>query len=265
MKNILVPIGSNENAVNTLRYAIKFAKEFQARIYLVHVFSSPKISGAFINVDKVIERDSKQILKDHLKKVDREGVEIITSTLKGHSEKDTLKQLIKLLDIEMIIASTKNDGSDETIFIGEITGNLIKDTEVPVLIIPEEAGYKPVKKILMTIKSGSIKSLNTLDVLVEIQKHYGSTINLLQVKTPKLDAKDLELNETLEGLVNKRIQTRNATVFQGVLEFWHDENPDMLCVIRRKRGFFKKLWEDDRVKKINFDSNIPLLVLKGLS
>ena len=265
MKNILVPIGSNENAVNTLKYAIKFAKEFQARIYLVHVFSSPKISGAFINVDKVIERDSREILKDHLKKVDREGVEIITSTLKGHSEKDTLKQLIKLLDIEMIIASTKNDGSDETIFIGQITGNLIKDTEVPVLIIPEEATYKPVKKILMTIKSGSIKSLNTLDVLVEIKKHFSSTISLLQVKTTKLDAKDLELNKTLEGLVSKRIQTRNATVFQGVLEFWHEENPDMLCVIRRKRGFFKKLWEDDRVKKINFDSNIPLLVLKGLS
>jgi len=265
MKNLLVPIGSSENALNTLRYAIEFAREFDARIYLIHVFSSSKISGSFINVDKVMERDSRQVLKDHLSKVDPKGVEIITSTLKGHSEKDTLKQLIKLLDIDMIIASTKNDGSDDTIFIGRITGNIIKDTEVPVLIIPDEAKFKPVKKILLTLKSGSIKSLKTLNVLVSIKKHFGSTINLLQVKTPKLDAKDLELNETLETLVAKRIKTRNATVFQGVLEFLHEENPDMLCVIRRKRGFFKKLWEDDRVKKIDFDSNIPLLVLKGLS
>ena len=243
MKNLLVPIGSSENALNTLRYAIEFAREFDARIYLIHVFSSSKISGSFINVDKVMERDSRQVLKDHLSKVDPKGVEII----------------------DLIIASTKNDGSDETIFIGRITGNIIKDTEVPVLIIPDEAKFKPVKKILLTLKSGSIKSLKTLNVLVSIQKHFGSTINLLQVKTPKLDAKDLELNETLETLVAKRIKTRNATVFQGVLEFLHEENPDMLCVIRRKRGFFKKLWEDDRVKKIDFDSNIPLLVLKGLS
>lgn len=265
MKNLLVPVGSNENALNTLRYAIAFAREFDARIFLIHVFSSSKVSGSFKNVDNIMERDSKKILKEHLDKVDPQGVEIIPSTLKGHSEKDTLKQLIKLLDIDMIIASTKNDGSDESIFLGRITGNIIKDTEVPVLVIPEEVKFKPVKKILMTLKSGSIKSLKTLDILVEIQKHFGSTINLLQVKTPKLDASDLELNETLKSLVSKRIQTRNATVFQGVLEFLHEEDPDMLCVIRRKRGFFKKLWEDDRVKKIDFDSNIPLLVLKGLS
>ena len=156
------------------------------------------------------------------------------------------------------------DNKDKDHFV-ERLGNIIKDTEVPVLVIPEGAKFKPVKKILMTLKSGSIKSLKTLDVLVEIQKHFNSTINLLQVKTPKLDARDLELNATLESLVSKRIQTRNATVFQGVLEFLHEEDPDMLCVIRRKRGFFKNLWEDDRVKKIDFESNIPLLVLKGLS
>ncbi len=265
MKNLLVPIGSNENERNTLEYAIEFAREFNSRIYLIHVYSSSKVSGSFKNVDHIIERDSKEILREHLQSVDSEGVEIITSTLKGHSESDTLKQMIKLLHIDVIIASTKNDGSDETTFIGKTTGNIIKDTEIPVLVIPAEVKFRPVKKILMTIKSGSIKSLATLDVLISIQKHFDSKINLLQVKTPKLDSKDLELNKTLESLVANRIQTRNATVFQGVLEHLHEEDPDMLCVIRRKRGFFKKLWQDDRVKKIDFDSNIPLLVLKGLS
>lgn len=265
MKNLLVPIGSNENARNTLQYAIEFAREFDSKIYLIHVYSSSKVSGSFKNVDDIIARDSKEILKEHLKSVNSEGVEIITSTLKGHSESDTLKQLIKLLHIDMIIASTKNDRADESIFIGKATGNIIKDTKVPVLIVTANAEFKPIKKILMTIKSGSIKSVSTLEVLISIQKHFNTTINLLQVKTPKLDSKDLELNKTLESLVANRIQTRNATVFQGVLEHLHEENPDMLCVIRRKRGFFKKLWQDDRVKKIDFDSNIPLLVLKGLS
>lgn len=265
MKNLLVPIGSNETATNTLQYAVEFAREFNSRIYLIHVYSSSKISGSFKNVDNIIESDSKEVLKEHVKSIDAQGVEIITSTLKGHSESDTLKQLIKLLKIDLIIASTKNDGADESVFIGKITGSIIKDTKVPVLIIPSEASFKPVKKILMTIKSGSIKSVTTLDVLISIQKHFGAKINLLQVKTPKLDSKDLDLNETLETLVENRIHTRNATVFQGVLEHLHEEDPDMLCVIRRKRGFFQKLWQDDRVKKVDFDSNIPLLVLKGLS
>ena len=76
---------------------------------------------------------------------------------------------------------------------------------------------------------------------------------------------DLELNKTLEGIIDNHIPTTNATVFQGVLKFLNEQDPDLLCVIRRKRGFFKKLWQNDRVKKIDFDSNIPLLVLKGMS
>ena len=117
----------------------------------------------------------------------------------------------------------------------------------------------------MTVKSGSLKSVSTLDVLKKIKKSFSPTITLLQIKTPKLKEEDLELNETLEQMVDKTIRSRNASVFQGVLEFLHEEDPDMLCVIRRKRGFFKKLWEDDRVKKIDFSSKIPLLVLKGMT
>ena len=265
MKNILVPVGSNDHALNTLQYAIDFAEAVEAKIYLVHVYSSPKISGAVIRVDNIMERDSKEILKEHLTKVNRKDVKIVTSTLKGHSIVDTLKQLTKLLKIDLIISSTKNDGADDTLFLGKITGNIIKDTDVPMLIIPAEVKFKPIKKILMTLKSGSIKAVSTLDLLVKIQGTFNAKINLLQVKTPKLDAADLELNKTLESLIDKLIPTKNATVYQGVLEFLHEEDPDMLCVIRRKRGFFKKLWENDRVKKVDFDSNIPLLVLKGMS
>lgn len=265
MKNILVPVGSSENAIHTLRYAVDFAKEFEARIYLVHVYSSSKISGGLINVDAIIERDSRQILQDHLDKVDNKGVEIITSTLKGHSVSDTLIQLSGLLGIDLIISSTKNNGTDESVFIGKTTGIMIKDTNTPVLIIPEGVQFKPVKKILMAIKSGAIKSVDTLSILKDVQNKFGATMNLLQVKTPKLEDKDLELNEQLGDMIKNRIKTRNATIFQGVLEFLHEEDPDMLCVIRRKRGFFRKLWEEDRVKKIDFESTIPLLVLKGMS
>jgi nucleotide-binding universal stress UspA family protein len=265
MKNILVPVGSHFNALNTLQYAIDFAEAVEAKIYLVHVYSSPKISGNVLNVDQIMERDSKETLKDHLDNVNSKNVEIVTSTLKGHSVIDTLKQLNKLLNIDLIIAATKNDGADETVFLGKITGSIIKDSKVPVLIIPAKVKFKPIEKILMTIKSGSIKSVSTLDLLVKIQNTFNSKINLLQVKTPKLDAKDLELNDMLKGLIDKHIPTTNASVYQGVLQFLNVENPDMLCVIRRKRGFFKKLWEDDRVKKIDFNSNIPLLVLKGIS
>ena len=78
-----------------------------------------------------------------------------------------------------------------------------------------------------------------------------------------MEEKDLVINKNLLKHISELILTENATVFQGVLEFLHDEDPDLICVIRRKRGFFKKLWEENRVMRVNFDSKVPLLVLKG--
>ncbi len=263
MKNILVPIGSHSNAINTLQYAIDFAEFLDAKIYLVHIFSSSKISGSFVNIDPLLEKESRTILKDHLSNVDKKNVEVDAKILKGHSISNSIEKLTELLKIDLIISSTKNDPSDKTIFLGKIIGSLVKDIKTPILLIPAMAKFKPVSKILMTIKSGKIEKESTLDALLTIKKRFNSTINLLQVKTPNLKPDELEINSALSNNISDLILTNNATVFQGVLEFLHEEKPDLICVIRRKRGFFKKLWEDDKVKKVDFESKVPLLVLKG--
>ena len=263
MKNILVPIGSHSNALNTLEYAINFAKSVDAKIYFIHIFSSSKIAGSFVNIDSILVRDSKKMLAEYLSSIDSMGVEIIPKSLKGHSVVDSVKQLCKALEIDLIITATKALTTDNRVFLGNVTGSLVKDIKRPVLIVPSEAKFRPISKILMTIKSGTIKSKKTIVPLIKIQKSFNSDINLLQVKTPKLEEKDLIINETLLNHISELIVSENATVFQGVLEFLHDENPDLICVIRRKRGFFKKLWEENRVLRVNFDSKIPLLVLKG--
>jgi len=115
----------------------------------------------------------------------------------------------------------------------------------------------------MAVKSGKIKLQSTLEPLQKIKDSFNSKLNLLQVITPTLSENNIPIHHDLELIASKKIKTENATIFQAVLEFLHGENPDLICVIRRKRGFFKKLWEEDVVKKVDFESKIPLLVLKG--
>ena len=83
------------------------------------------------------------------------------------------------------------------------------------------------------------------------------------VKTPNYEQEDLVIHKELEKLQATLTVTENATTFQGVLEHIKTHNPDMLCVFRRKRGFFKKLWEKNTILKEEFYTNVPLLILKG--
>jgi nucleotide-binding universal stress UspA family protein len=263
MKNLLVPVGSSGNATNTLQYAIDFAKAIDAKIFVAQVYDSTRVSGSLKNIDSLLQDETKKELANTLGLVDKKGVEITSVFLKGQVL-SSIERIAKEFKIDLIISSGKSISTDETLFLGTTAGSLVKDTEVPVLIVPAQYRFKSISKILIAIKSGKIKPGDVLEPLEKIVNTFSATIDLIQIITPKASDDEKEVSEDLKKLATNFKTTENATIFQGVLEHLHISEPDMLCVIRRKRGFFSKLWEKDTVKKSYFESRIPLLVLKGI-
>jgi hypothetical protein len=84
---------------------------------------------------------------------------------------------------------------------------------------------------------------------------------VLHVETPETTEEMMEVTENLKDLQTTYSHVEAATTFQAVIEYFQQFNPDMLCVIRRKRGFFKKLWEKNEIHKREFHTSKPLLVL----
>ena len=113
----------------------------------------------------------------------------------------------------------------------------------------------------MAFKSGILKRNRILDPLVAIKKKHGSKVDLLLVKTPGYTDDDLKINTALMDLCSKLTITENVTTYLGVMEHFQSKHPDLLCVFRRKRGFFKKLWEKSTILKSEFYVPIPVLVL----
>lgn len=264
MKNILVPIGSSGNASNTLQYAIDFALAMKAEIFVTQVYESTRVAGSLKNMSALLEEETKKEVMQVLEKVDKKGVKVSIVSLKGKVV-DSIELISEELNIDLIISSAKSMSNDETLYLGKVPGSIVKDTEIPVLIIPSQYRFKAISKILMAIRSGKLKSPTKLNPVKSIISIFNSKVDLIQVITPKSTEDDVEVNAELKELATTFKTTENATIFQGVLEHLHQTDPDLLCVMRRKRGFFSKLWEKDTVKKYNFESRIPLLVLKGIA
>ena len=81
------------------------------------------------------------------------------------------------------------------------------------------------------------------------------------VKTPGYTEDDLNVNTELMNISTQLTLTENANTYLGVLEHFQAQHPDLLCVFRRKRGFFKSLWEKNTILKSEFYVPIPVLVL----
>jgi nucleotide-binding universal stress UspA family protein len=262
MKHILVPIGSTENAQKTLQYAIDFATEINAKIFVFRAYSSQTKAGTMINVDAIIARETSLYLRTMVNSCNTRNIDIKLIAAKG-SVVDSVASIDYELGIDLVIVGTKSNSIKEGLFLGKTAGSLVKHSDVAVLAIPEGYKYTPVSKVLVAFKSGIIKSKTILKPLQFILDKFNAEANLLLVKTPNYTEEDLVLTANLASLQHTLTVTENATTFQGVLEHIKTQNPDMLCVFRRKRGFFKKLWEKNTILKEEFYSNVPLLVLKG--
>jgi len=264
MKNVLVPVGSSKNAKSHLQYAVDFAKATGAKLYVVQVFNVYTKAGTMIKIDHILERESKAFLDKHVSEIDAKGVEIITRTFKGKLV-DTLELVSKSLNIDLIILEPRTNSIKDEVYLGKTSGKIIKQTNIPALIVPEGYTFKPLNSILLAIKNATIKKDAALQPLKTIQNDFKSKINLLLVKTPFYNDDDFTINDDLNSLITDTTITENATTYQGVLEHYKVANPDLLCVVRRKRGFFKKLWERNKVLKKEFHiSQCPVLVLSGL-
>src|SRR5690606_36557375 len=190
-------------------------------------------------------------------------VDFTVKSLKGDLI-DTLELVNKAADINLILIEPRTNSIKEEVFLGKTSGKIVKRTQIPALIVPEGTVFKPNKTILMAVKSAIIKKEGVLDPLKFFKEHLNATVDLLLVKTHYYKEGDFDLNSELKSLISQSIYSENPTTYHGVLERYRMHNPDMLCVVRRKRGFFRKLWEKNEILKKDFSSTIPVLVLSEL-
>lgn len=264
MKNILVPVGSSSNAISHLQYAIDFAQAFGAKVYVVQIYDVYSKAGTMIKIDHILERESYDFLKSHVAQVNTKDVEVIIKSFKGKLI-DTLELVCHSLDIDLIMVEPRTNSVNDEVYLGKTSGKIIKQTNIPALIVPEGLKFKPIVYILMALKSAVINKEQSLTPLISIKNQFRSIVNLLLVKTPFYKEGDFTVSPDLNKLITNTTKTENATTFQGVLEHYKNNNPDMLCVVRRKRGFFTKLWEKNKILKKDFQSNtLPVLILNGL-
>jgi len=260
MINILVPIGTSPNANETLQYAVEFASDFSARVFVMEVFSFSGKTGSLANISDKIAKSGKERLKGVINQIDSKNVDIKIATYNGDLT-DGIKEIDKKLGIDIIILAPRSNDIQEGLYLGHTSGRIIKRTDIPALVVPKGTKYKPFKNILVAFKSGVLKRNRILDPLVAIKKRHDSNIDLLLVKTPGYTDDDLKINTALMDLCSKLTITENPTTYLGVMEHFQSKHPELLTVFRRKRGFFKNIWEKNTVLKSEFSVPIPVLVL----
>lgn len=260
MKNILVPLGTSSSSVNTLQYAIDLAQEVDANVYVISIFQEFSKVAGMTKVNTLLKEESENRIEEALNAVNKKDVSVIAHPIKG-AVLEGVQRFNKHVPVDLMVLSQRSNSSSEEEYLGKTTGSLVKETNIPVLVVPDETEFKSPKSILMAFKNGVFAKKSMLDPLRAIIEVFDAKLDLLHVHTPNLPEEMKRLSAKLEKRSSSYKISENATTYQGVLEHYQSLDPDMICVVRRKRGFFKKLWEKGAVLKKEFYTKKPLLIL----
>ena len=143
IKKVLVPIDFSDYSKSSLRYAVNFAKKFNAEIYLIYVvepviyppdFSMGQIAIPSVNAEW--DQRAREELKNLAKTEIPEGVKVKTILKNG-------KPFVEIIDtaseenIDLIIIATHGHSGVEHILFGSTAEKVVRKAPCPVLTLRE--------------------------------------------------------------------------------------------------------------------------------
>ncbi len=143
IKKVLVPIDFSDYSKSSLRYAVNFAKQFNAEIHLIYVvepviyppdFSMGQIAIPSVNVEW--NERAREELKKLAKTEIPEGVKVKTILKNG-------KPFLEIIDtaseenIDLIIIATHGHSGVEHILFGSTAEKVVRKAPCPVLTLRE--------------------------------------------------------------------------------------------------------------------------------
>jgi universal stress protein A len=143
LKKILVPVDFSETSKKAFQYALKFAKQFDCEITLIHVVEqiTPMV-GAPLAVEVFEQPQDDRIAAEAelaaLAVSSRNGQNSVTSAVRiGHPPNEITKAA-KDLDIDLIIIATHGYTSWRHLCIGSTAERVVRTAPCPVLVVREK-------------------------------------------------------------------------------------------------------------------------------
>jgi universal stress protein A len=139
LKRIMVPIDFSKASINALKYAIPFAEESGASLYLVHVvepasFLNDLPSVALAKPDEAVAKAAKEKLVALANEEIEELIPVYPQIRIGRAYEE-ITVLAKSLNVDLIIIATHGYTGLKHAFLGSTAERVVRCAPCPVLVV----------------------------------------------------------------------------------------------------------------------------------
>lgn len=277
MRTILLPVDFTFGSYIAAFYAANLAKTTHAKLLFFHSFYLPVSNQEFhISPDLIKDTEyktKKQLAQfvEEVKHAVSEGTSLeINFEVAAGPFQNMVPHLIINHQADLIVMATHIQKNEfQKILTGSQTLSTVKQSEIPVLVIPDTAIFRKIYTVGFTTSLEDIDNIDVLWPLMQISWLSDVIINYVVVVPDgqgKHSQEQLEeyilLENTFKNIPHKLIVIENQDITNGIMDYVDKNKPDILVTIPKKHTFMDSLKHKSVTENLIKKINIPILCLQ---
>ncbi len=275
INRILLATDFSPTANNALLYALDLAEAVGAEVSILHACrissasSANYPSGYYEAVStkewqEQAEANMKQLKHDFLYAPKVKYHCLIQTGLAA----DVIKQVAEEEKIDLIVMGTRRAEGMST-WLGSVTVDTIKESFVPVLVIPESARFTHPKKVVLATSYTKVSDVSGLSTLKSLLSFFEARLEILHVHAPdkEYSMEQAHFRDAIDGYFGELPHSLHTLdhpqVTEGIEQFVDRQATDLLVMLPQQHTFFEQLWHASQTKQMVFQTHIPLLTLRS--
>ncbi|MEL6670770.1 MAG: universal stress protein [Bacteroidota bacterium] len=281
IKSILFPTDFSETARQAFTYTLRLAEDLGASIVLLHVYQETPVDIAYMPMEFMDALKAEKMekaheafqayLKDFRSRTVEEGR--INTLLQSGRPANEILRYSEELQVDLIAMGTQGAASPSEKILGSVTAEVIERAHCPVLAIPRETNYQPVKQILYGL-GGEEAEIAVVDKLMALAEGFQAKLICTHIQAQDEEVDQVQQHPAWEALKSieeggnlELVMMENEDeIFRGLQKFITRHRVDLLAMMTHQPGkteSYKK--RQSLTRKMMLYTDIPLLAFHAPS
>ncbi len=239
MKKILIPTDFSDHAEYALKVAAQIARQNDGEIILLHMLELPHQGSDAVGSGKDVpeimffKNAAIKKLEDLMDEDYLDGL-TVSEVVQFELAFDGIMKISKKNDVDLIVMGSHGASGYKEMFIGSNAEKVVRNSDVPVLIIKKEQEKFEVKNFVFASDfADEIKK--PFEKAVSFANRFGATLHLAMINTPNNFKSTSECESIMKNFVSgfniDKYETHiynETNVEKGILNFSNSINADLI-------------------------------------
>lgn len=265
---VLCPTDFSKCSVNALHWILSYLSQgSRGKIEIMHCSDFRKRADMFIKLNDVLVEKATEDIENLKKELSEKypDVEIETTVFSG-SVKTMIPSRAKKIGADLIVLGSTGLTALKNMTIGSVTEYVTQKSDVPVLAIPADAGYTPLKTIVLGVDERQLKDPSLLSKYSSLLLTENTRTFIVQAKKPSEIDQPINFDFRIEDYIfNTSVETDviplDSSVINSINTYVNYKDADMICLIHHKQNLFSRIFQNSTTKEELFHLSKPYLIL----